>query len=152
MISAYDIENSWYNSPIISPVSLISRHLCCKLVLVWGLQQLFMLPLQLETSLSQVQVEAPHWQWACSPSLPKTAKVGHLVIASFSQVHSQSVRSHHQGSQESWQGTLSHSESVTGGSLSSIMAVIMQAWARARHCTSNNNYDTTPLCHCNYLI
>ena len=48
--------------------------------------------MQLETSLRQVQVEAPHWQWACSLSLTRTAQVGHIVIASFSQVDSQSVK------------------------------------------------------------
>ncbi len=62
----------------------------------------------------------------------------HLVIASFKQVHSQSVRGPGQGSHESGQGTWSHSLAVTGSSLSSIrvMAVVTQAWARALHCTS----------------
>jgi hypothetical protein len=34
--SAYDIKNFWYHSPMISPISLISRHLLGKLVLVGG--------------------------------------------------------------------------------------------------------------------
>jgi hypothetical protein len=38
-----------------------------------------------------LQGEAPHCQWAWSQSLTRTAQVGHLVMASFSQVHSQSV-------------------------------------------------------------
>ncbi len=33
---ASGIKNFWYHSPMISPFSLISRHLCCKLVLVGG--------------------------------------------------------------------------------------------------------------------
>ncbi len=36
VISAYDIEIIWYHSPMMSPVSLISRHLSGKLVLVGG--------------------------------------------------------------------------------------------------------------------
>jgi hypothetical protein len=88
-------------------------------------QRLLKLPLQLETSQSQVQVEAPHWQWAWRQSLTRTAQVGHLIMASFSQGHSQSVRGPGQGSQESGPDTWSHS--VTGSSLSIIMAVASHA-------------------------
>ncbi len=94
-------------------------------------QLLLKLPLQLETSQSQVQVEAPHWQWAWSQSHTRTAQV---VMASFSQGHSQSVRSPGQGSQESGLDTWSHS--VTGSSLSIIMAVASHASMSS--CTSLN--------------
>ncbi len=47
----------------------------------------------LEAANKLHQVEAPHWQWAWSQSFTSTAQVGHLVMASVSQVHSQSVRS-----------------------------------------------------------
>ncbi len=69
--------------------------------------------------LLQAQFEAPHWQWACSLSLTGTTQVAHLVLAPCSQVHSQSVRSQGQGSQECGPGTWS--DSVTGSSLSSII-------------------------------
>ncbi len=36
VISAYDIEIIWYHNHMISPVSLTSRHLSSKLVLVGG--------------------------------------------------------------------------------------------------------------------
>ncbi len=119
---------------MISPVSLISRHLRCEQLE----QQLLKLPLQLETSPSQVQVEAPHWQWAWCQCLTRTAQVGHLVMASFSQVHNQSVRStgrvRSQGreSLSNWQQS-----QLYHGSCHAIMA-------RAPHCMSANNCDTPP--------
>ncbi len=70
-----------------------------------------------------IQVEAPHWQWAWSQSLTSTAQVGQLVMASLSQVHRQSVRSHESGPGQS--GVLAR-HSVTGSSLSSIMAVVVE--------------------------
>jgi hypothetical protein len=92
-----DIIALWYHL-------FLWYHVTCAGDVCWLL--LLKLPLQLETSPSQVQVEAPHWQWAWSQCLVRTAQVGHLVMASFSQVHSQSVRSPGQpeGSQESGQG------------------------------------------------
>jgi hypothetical protein len=105
-------------------------------------QLLLKLPLQLETSQSQVQVEAPHWQWAWRQSLTRTAQVGHLIMASFSQGHSQSVRGPGQGSQESGPDTWSQWLEAVSALLWQLP--VTQAWARARHCTSANNCDTTP--------
>jgi hypothetical protein len=125
VISACDFKITWYHTPMTSPVSLISRHLLGELVRVGGAtgQELRLLWIGLTAANELLQVEAPHWQWAWSQSLTRTAQVGHLVMASLSQVHSQSVRSHESGPGQS--GVLA-GHSVTGSSLSSIMAVVVE--------------------------
>ncbi len=103
----WGLVSSWTAVDLIQCMDLL-QWMLCELWVGW--QLLLKLPLKLGTSQSQVQVQVqvasvapdPVWgpvgQWGSGPGVrvlsARTAQVGHLVMASFSQVHSQSVRSH----------------------------------------------------------
>ncbi len=99
-----------------------------RIVIRW--QRPFKLPLQLETSLSQIQGEAPHsgslvgWQWAWSSCLTRTA-------TSFSQVHSLSQSVSAQQCRRVYRRRLCRTTRKTG-----------QAWWGAQRPRTMTDWDT----------